>query len=86
VIDDNEHLLEWLSHVLTGAGVTPVTAASAREAREAAARQRVDMAVADVLLPDGDGLSIWLELLRGNPRLHTAIMTGVELSEDEIAL
>ena len=86
VVDDNEHLLEWLTHVLVDAGVTPVAASTARAAREIAGAQRVDMALVDVLLPDGDGLSIALELLRTSPRLHVAVMTGIEMSEDEIAL
>lgn len=86
VVDENAHLLRWLEHTLVGAGVTPVIAATALEAREIAAREHLDLAVVDVVLPDGDGLSLALELLRLHPRMQLAVTTGMELSADESAL
>ncbi len=86
VVDENAHLLRWLEHALLGAGVTPLVATTVQEAREVAARQRPDLAIVDIVLPDGDGLSLSLELLRMHPHLQVAVTTGMELSPDESAL
>lgn len=86
VLDENAHLLRWLEQALGSAGVTAVLAATAQEAREIATRQRPDLAIVDLVLPDGDGLSVALELLRLHPRLRVAVSAGVELSADEAAL
>jgi DNA-binding response OmpR family regulator len=82
-VDENAHLLRWLEHALVSAGVAPVIAATAQEAREIAARQPPDLAIVDTVLPDGDGLSLALEFRRIQPKLQVAITTGVELSSDE---
>jgi CheY-like chemotaxis protein len=86
VLDENAHLVRWLEHALESAGVTPVVATSAQEGRAIAAQRRIDLALVDLVLPDGDGLAFALELLRGNPRLHVAITTGIDLSADEATL
>jgi ATP-dependent Clp protease ATP-binding subunit ClpA/CheY-like chemotaxis protein len=86
VVDENAHLLRWLEHALGSAGVGAVIASSAQEAREVAARCRPDLAIVDAVLPDADGLSLALELLRTNPRLRVVVATGVALSGDEAAL
>lgn len=86
VLDDNEMLVGWLALVLKGIGVTVVTATSAEEARTLAKQGRIDLAFLDLLLADGDGLSVGLELLRLWPRLEIVLMTGMELSSDEAVL
>ncbi|RPJ76462.1 MAG: response regulator [Acidobacteria bacterium] len=86
VVDENAGLLKTLEHALSGAGVTPLTAAGAGQARELAAQHRLDVAIVDLVLPDGDGLSVALELLRLHPRLQVLVTTGTELSADEAAL
>lgn len=85
-VDDNPHLLEWLQHVVTGAGVTALAAANAQQARDIAADERLDLVLLDLLLPDGDGLQVAFELLRMSPRLQIVLMSGTELSPDEAAL
>ena len=42
--------------------------------------------IVDLVLPDGDGLSVALELLRLHPRPQIVVTTGTELSADESAL
>jgi len=85
-LDENAHLLKWLEHALAGIGVALSTAATAERAREIVARQRPDLVIVDLVLPDGDGLSVALELLRLHPRLQIVVTTGTELSGDESAL
>jgi DNA-binding response OmpR family regulator len=85
-VDDNPHLVAWLEHVLTDAGVTPLVAATAQEARDLAAAHRLDLAIVDFMTPDGDGLWLAFELLRVWPRLQVVLTTGTELAPDEAAL
>ena len=85
-LDENAHLLKWLEHALAGIGVALSTAATAERAREIVARQRPDLVIVDLVLPDGDGLSVALELLRLHPRPQIVVTTGTELSADESAL
>jgi len=82
-VDENTHLLTQLERTLAGTGVTALVASTAREAREIVARQPPDLAIVDLVLPDGDGLSLALELQVIRPQLRIAMTTGTELSSGE---
>jgi CheY-like chemotaxis protein len=85
VLDENAHLAKWLEHVCAGAGVTALTAATAKEARELMARHHVDLAIVDLMLPDDDGLSVIREMLAARPTLRVVVTSGTEMSSDEEA-
>ena len=86
ILDDNHQLLGWLQLELEGTGVRALPASSAAEARALAANHQIDLAVVDLLLPDGDGLSVAFDLLRLWPRLRVVVMTGAELTGEEVAI
>jgi len=86
IIDDNVHVVAHLAAGLTDAGVTVLTGATVQQGREHAARQRPDLVVVDVVLPDGDGLTLALELMRRHPHLEVVVSTGAELTGDEAVL
>jgi DNA-binding response OmpR family regulator len=85
-VDENVPLLKMLEHALAGADVAPLIAESAAHARELAAQHRLDLAIVDLVLPDGDGLALALELLRAHPRLQVIVSSGMEMTADETAL
>ena len=59
LVDDSRELLTILTDALHGAGFAHVACAqSVREAREAFARERPDIMVLDINLPDGDGFTL----------------------------
>jgi two-component system, OmpR family, KDP operon response regulator KdpE len=58
VCDDELQILRALKVILRDAGFEPVAAASAAEALDAAALQRPDAAILDLVLPDGDGVGV----------------------------
>lgn len=62
VVDDSLTVRMDLSDALTSAGFRPVLCATAAEAREMLAKSLVDAIVLDVLLPDGDGMTLLNEL------------------------
>ena len=84
-VDENEHLLMRLEEALDAAGVEALIATTAGEAREIAARRRPDLAIVDLVLSDGEGLPVALELKRMHPGIRIAVTTGTELSADESA-
>jgi ATP-dependent Clp protease ATP-binding subunit ClpA/ActR/RegA family two-component response regulator len=86
ILDDNEQLLDLLERGLDHAGVTTALARTAEEARQVAEGAAIDLALVDLMLPDGDGISIAFELLRRWPHVRIVLMTGAELSADEVAV
>jgi two-component system, OmpR family, KDP operon response regulator KdpE len=56
--DDEPQILRALKLTLRGAGYEPVTAATMEEALNAAALSPIDAAIIDLLLPDGDGITL----------------------------
>jgi CheY-like chemotaxis protein/MoxR-like ATPase len=83
LLDDNLALLGWLEAVLRGANLETISATTAAQAREAVANRRPEVALFDVVLPDGDGLALALELRTAEPALQVILMTGTELSAEE---
>jgi CheY-like chemotaxis protein len=86
LLDDNMALLGWLEAVLNGSGFRTVVAGSAAQARDLVNTRRPDVALLDVVLPDGDGLSLAMELRTLVPKMRLLLMTGTELSPDEAGL
>lgn len=66
--------------------MSPLRAGTAARARELAHAKEPDAALLDVILPDGDGISLALEFRRTHPKLQVVLMTGMELSSDEAAV
>jgi CheY-like chemotaxis protein len=58
VVDDNEINRLYLQTLLDRKGHTAIAAASGSEALDAVARQRLDLILLDVQLPDMDGLAV----------------------------
>lgn len=63
LVDDNEDLLNMIEEILHKEGYQEVkTAQSCREAYEAFARERPQLGILDVMLPDGDGFSLFRKI------------------------
>jgi DNA-binding response OmpR family regulator len=86
MLDDNPALLGWLESVLAGTGFVALSSGTASHARELVAVRRPDVALLDIVLPDGDGMSLAMELRTQFPRMQIILMTGTELTADETAV
>lgn len=62
LVDDAPELRRMVGELLEGAGYAVTLAADCAQARAAWARQRPDAALLDVMLPDGDGFSLFGKL------------------------
>jgi CheY-like chemotaxis protein/Ni2+-binding GTPase involved in maturation of urease and hydrogenase len=83
LLDDNLALLGWLEAVLRSAQFETLAAGTAVQARELVGTRRPDVALLDVVLPDGDGLALALEWRTRVPDMQVILMTGTELSPEE---
>jgi cobalt-zinc-cadmium efflux system membrane fusion protein len=79
VVDDDEILLQVLSRVLRREGRTILTAVTVAQAVETAQHNRLDLALLDLALPDGDGVELGEKLRAGQPELPMILMTAYPL-------
>lgn len=86
VVDDNRDLLDWFDATLSAAGFEVITATTVADALPLAAAHRPDAAALDFVLPDGDGVSLGLQLIAAHPELRVVLMSGTQLPDEEAAV
>jgi DNA-binding response OmpR family regulator len=85
LVDDEPELLKMVTAILKDDGFeTIVSAASVKEGIKAAAREMPDLAVLDVMLPDGDGFSL-LEQMRAFTDIPVIFLTAKDEAADKLA-
>ena len=84
VVDDVSDVTEMLSVLLTHAGYEVVTAASAHAALEAARKQRFDVIISDIGMPDMNGYQLAREIriLPGYEAVPMVAVTGYSMFDD----
>jgi CheY-like chemotaxis protein len=86
VLDDSQCLRDALCGGLRAMGIEPIGAETLAEGRALTDQHAPDAALVDILLPDGDGLTLAVELARSHPRTQVIVMSGMELGPEEMAL
>ena len=76
VIDDEENIRKFLRKTLERAGFETRAAGSASEALSSLERERSDLVVLDVRLPDANGLDLMNDIRRMDPDLPIIIITA----------
>ncbi len=77
IVDDESSLRTALFRVLDRQNYQVITASSIREAEMlAGADQRLDLALVDLRLPDGDGIDLMMRLRALHPGVQVMILTG----------
>jgi DNA-binding response OmpR family regulator len=76
VVDDERDVAEAIEAVLAHAGFTVVVALSAASGLEAAARQRFDVVVTDIIMPKVNGLELIRKLRADHPRVRVIAISG----------
>ena len=82
VVDDEAPARDLLSGYLKKQGYQVSTAVDAAQAERFLAEKPFDLAILDVLLPDGDGLELLQKFQAARPRLPVIIMTGIGFDEE----
>ncbi|GAB4507209.1 MAG: sigma-54 dependent transcriptional regulator [Sulfuricaulis sp.] len=62
LVDDDANTLSVLADLVSREGFITATAASLQEARECMAKQRPDVVLLDLVLPDGDGMDLFQDV------------------------
>lgn len=76
VVDDEPGMTEMLSDVVGAMNCTVLRAANVAEARQIIDRETVQVLMADLKLPDGDGMSLVRNLRKRQPAARAIVMTG----------
>src|SRR6266704_5161887 len=84
VVEDDPNILELLSASLRFAGFSVTPASSGGDAVTAAAEQRPDLIVLDVMLPDLDGFEVVRKLRAGGTRTPVVFLTARDATDDKI--
>jgi signal transduction histidine kinase len=85
IVDDDEALADNLSEIVGLLDVRTMIAPDRRTALALAAEHDFDVALVDVRLPDGDGLSLLEPLRARSPFVQTVMVTGDATVEGAIA-
>jgi signal transduction histidine kinase/DNA-binding response OmpR family regulator len=85
IVDDDEALADNLSEIVQMLDVETMVARDRRSALELAAEHDFDVALIDVRLPDGDGLSLLGPLRASSPFVQSVMVTGDATVEGAIA-
>ena len=76
IVEDSTDTRLVLEELFTMEGLCVLVADSVADAREVSKRQAIDILVADLHLPDGDGADVAADLERRNPSLRTLFLSG----------
>ncbi|MES1204713.1 MAG: ATP-binding protein [Pseudomonadota bacterium] len=76
IVDDDEALSDNLSEIVQELGVRTMIASDRKSALELATAHDFDVALIDVRLPDGDGISLLAPLRARSPFVQSVLVTG----------
>jgi PAS domain S-box-containing protein len=85
IVDDEESLAENLAEIVGSLGLETTIARSRQEALAATANRDFDVALVDVRLPDGDGVSLLEPLRVSSPFIEVVLVTGDASLESAMA-
>lgn len=85
VVDDEADIRELLSMTLTRMGLSVDTAGTGFEAEQWLKKNRYDLCLTDMRLPDGDGLDLLDHVGRHYPNTPVAVITAYGSAENAVA-
>ncbi|WP_295543162.1 sigma-54 dependent transcriptional regulator [uncultured Thiohalocapsa sp.] len=85
IVDDEPDILVLIGMTCAGLGVATANAGSLAAARNLLARQRFDLCLTDMRLPDGDGIALVREIAQHHPHTPVAMITAYGNMESAVA-
>ena len=84
VVDDSQPILTLMKEFLEQEGYQVTTTVSAKEALLVTAKEKPDLVIMDIKLPDLDGLDALMEIKKRDPKLSVIIMTAYGTTQTAI--
>ena len=84
IVDDEQSLVDFLSVLCTGEGLSVSTAYSVGEARERLAESTPDLVLCDMMMPDGNGLDLLREIREADLPSSVVLMTAYTSTKSAI--
>jgi DNA-binding NtrC family response regulator len=84
IVDDEEVLQDVLTALVERQGWTPLNATTGNEALEIIGRERVDLVLLDLMLPDVSGMEVMRRILKRDPAQVVVIITAFSSIEGAI--
>src|SRR5690606_1135827 len=84
IVDDEELLVRSCARILEHEGYTVQQASRGREALDLMRRQRPDIVLTDLMLPDVDGMTLLREAKRLDPEMLVIMITGFATVDSSI--
>jgi two-component system, OmpR family, response regulator len=84
IVDDEDNLRSMLAAALQHHGFTVSTAANGRQALEVIPKDRPDLVLLDVMMPDLDGFEVCRRLRRDGDRTPVLFLTARDSTEDKV--
>jgi two-component system response regulator AtoC len=75
IVDDDADTLSLMAQLVAHEGLTTATATNLRDARQLIARQKPDVALIDLVLPDGEGMDLFKDI-ESPSTTEIVLMTG----------
>jgi CheY-like chemotaxis protein len=82
VVEDDEPTRQVMARLLDKLGYNTVTASSKASAIEAASRNRFDLLISDLGLPDGSGHELMRQIRQQYARIRGIALSGYGMEED----
>lgn len=86
LVEDEDRVAAFVAKGLDGEGHSVERAASAREALACCVREEFDMVLLDLMLPDGDGLSVLRAIRARDPDVPVIVVSALGETEDKVDL
>lgn len=84
ICEDEEVIRRSLAELLASEGYVVSPASKVSEAQQLAMSNDFDVAICDVMLPDGDGIDLLKRLMRLNPRTSVLVITAYATVENAV--
>jgi len=79
VIDDEPRMLRVIGEILRGAGHTVVDAGSGDAGVREIGRQKIDLVITDIIMPDKEGIETIGEIKQDHPEMPIVAISGGSL-------
>jgi DNA-binding response OmpR family regulator len=86
VVNDEEALREIFVDALQAAGYRAMSACDGARALKVLAKERVDLLMTDILMPEVDGMELIMQARKAHPRLKVLAMSGGGRTSAEVLI